>query len=345
MNSPFRIEEMSVTTVVKQVQRQISLSLKEALGERSGLVRVRGRLGQIRQSPYETYFGVKLTDGQDEMLIDLPGSLVKHYRLRGGERVYVTGLLKAQCARFNQYQLSVRLEVTDLELAGGAVAVEETQQMLSLARLKSLGGRRHAFPAGEIKLSVIHSRSGKAQVDEDFLQELGAAGGSVKREMLPVNILSADEIAGAIRAATGNVLVLIRGGGDDDQFEVFDNLKVVEAMAQAPGYRVIGLGHTANTTLLDLVVDFAGNTPTQAGGHLRHMIERYRESPEALAARLAESEQALRQARTVIEAAKAQAQQPPSTDKGEGTSGGNSIAIGLAFAAGALCMAALLILR
>ena len=40
-------------------------------------------------------------------------------------------------------------------------------------------------------------------------------------------------------------------------------------------YRVVGLGHTQHTTLLDVVSDFAAKTPSLAGSHIREHIERY----------------------------------------------------------------------
>jgi exonuclease VII large subunit len=39
--------------------------------------------------------------------------------------------------------------------------------------------------------------------------------------------------------------------------------------------RVVGLGHTPHTTLLDVVSDCAAKTPSLAGNHIREHIERY----------------------------------------------------------------------
>ena len=44
--------------------------------------------------------------------------------------------------------------------------------------------------------------------------------------------------------------------------------------ARTDAYRVVGLGHTQHTTLLDLVSDFAAKTPSLAGSHIREQIER-----------------------------------------------------------------------
>jgi len=56
---------------------------------------------------------------------------------------------------------------------------------------------------------------------------------------------------------------------------VFEDPRVINALAQRnDAYRVLGLGHTHNTTLLDLVSDFPAKTPSLAGSHIREQIER-----------------------------------------------------------------------
>jgi exonuclease VII large subunit len=92
-------------------------------------------------------------------------------------------------------------------------------------------------------------------------------------ELIPVAITKADEVASGIRRARGNVLVLIRGGGDPAEFDVFDQKLVVETWGLKPAFKALGLGHEGTArTLLDFISDYVGSTPTAVGGFLAQQI-------------------------------------------------------------------------
>jgi exodeoxyribonuclease VII large subunit len=81
-------------------------------------------------------------------------------------------------------------------------------------------------------------------------------------------------IATAIRDANSDdIVMIIRGGGDAADFEVFDDPRVVTALSSQQAHRVVGLGHTGNATLLDLFCDFSANTPAQAGAYVRERVQ------------------------------------------------------------------------
>ncbi len=80
-------------------------------------------------------------------------------------------------------------------------------------------------------------------------------------------------IATAIRDAAADVVVIIRGGGSSQDFEVFDDVRVIVALAEQRAHRVVGLGHSGNTSLLELVADVTANTPAQAGTYIRERVQ------------------------------------------------------------------------
>jgi exodeoxyribonuclease VII large subunit len=276
MNAPFTVNEIGVATLSRTIQTQITRSVLDSVPTGIGLMRVRGKVGTLRYGNVPKLFGVKLYEGGDEVLIDIPKPLVARLDLKGGEAVVVTGTLIGVSNRYTDHRVEFHLDVVEAELQDQSQAsVMDTQQQMSLERLKGLAVQRRQFPAElPVMLSLISSKSGHAQVDQDFLLELQAVSDLVKLEKIPVNVLSAQDIVDGIRKAAGQVVVLIRGGGSADQFEVFDDPTVLEALAKKDAYRVIGLGHTANTTLLDLVADYAATTPTRAGAHICQLMER-----------------------------------------------------------------------
>ena len=147
-------------------------------------------------------------------------------------------------------------------------------EQATLALLKEKTARVPFPQVPPLHLSVLHATSG--QVSGDFQHEIDKVADVVDVAYVPVNMLHPDAIADAIEAAEGDVLVLIRGGGAVEQFRVFEEPRVLRAFADRTDiYRVVGLGHTHNTTLLDLVSDFAAKTPSLAGSHIREQIERH----------------------------------------------------------------------
>ena len=81
------------------------------------------------------------------------------------------------------------------------------------------------------------------------------------------------ELSAAIREAAADVVAIIRGGGSSQDFEVFDDARVIVALAEQRAHRVVGLGHTGNTSLLELVADVTANTPAQAGTYIRERVQ------------------------------------------------------------------------
>ena len=93
---------------------------------------------------------------------------------------------------------------------------------------------------------MIHSKSHAANVFADFKNELDLK--SVNVESLPTAMTDPSAIARAIDQASGNVVVLIRGGGDDAEFTTFQHDDVVKALARKAAHRITGLGHYGNLT-------------------------------------------------------------------------------------------------
>jgi exonuclease VII large subunit len=87
---------------------------------------------------------------------------------------------------------------------------------------------------------------------------------------------SSADIAKAIADANGNVLAIIRGGGDSHEFALFDTLPVLKALAGQKAYRILGIGHSTTSSLADLVCDCRTDTPTEAGVHIWEMVEKHK---------------------------------------------------------------------
>ncbi len=77
--------------------------------------------------------------------------------------------------------------------------------------------------------------------------------------------------------------MLIRGGGKEEQFDVFEHPDLLHAWATKPVYRIVGVGHSANNTALDLLSNFVATTSAAAGAHLAELMRNARETQRTLA--------------------------------------------------------------
>lgn len=104
-------------------------------------------------------------------------------------------------------------------------------------------------------IKIISSRMGGLTIDVISTQVQGAA--------------AADQIIAAIRqfnemANPPEVLAILRGGGSRDDLAVFDDEKLVRAVAASRIPTITGVGHEIDITLIDLVTDKRASTPSNA---------------------------------------------------------------------------------
>jgi exodeoxyribonuclease VII large subunit len=248
--------------------------MQRDLPELAGVVRVTGYLTEPGKSRGTWHYAVKIVgEGGAQIKADLPASMVSTRQVTAGSPVRVTGTLKLEATN---YGLDARLVVGDIELVGasGTEVTAAAPGKASIDLLKSLPCRRYPFPSlNDLTISLIQSSSVASQVGSDCQSELDKIADYVRVLPIHVNILDPEAIAQAIAQAPGSVIMLIRGGGDAADFEVFDHPSVVRALAQKQAFRIVGLGHTGNSTLLDLVADISANTPAQAGQFVREIVE------------------------------------------------------------------------
>lgn len=176
----------------------------------------------------------------------------------------------------NIFRGAVTVQVEALGIKNAESEEQQAQRRTlnaNLAALSSLKPSRNAFPLQPaVSVDLIHSAASSAQVDADFFNGLGGLIERCDVCQIPVRITSAEEIAAAIRESEADILVIIRGGGPESDFAVFNDAEVLSAMAEKNSYRVTGIGHSGNTTLLDLVADYSAPVPADAGAHIRDQL-------------------------------------------------------------------------
>lgn len=263
---------VSPATYQQYVKLLIERLAAEQLPELAGVICVQGKWLAPEQSSGKYIYGAKISDdGGAQVKVDIPTSIVTSRGIHPGQLVTITGCINI---RSSNYGVEVRLNATDIKPSElhEDNKLQNHEDRLTLERLKALPVTRNIFPHEfPIKIALIRSASTLAQVTMDCRSELDQLGDAVDVREIPINMLDPVAIAATIESITdAGILMLIRGGGDNLDFSVFDDHRVLSALARHTAHRVIGLGHTANTTLLDKIADYTANTPAQAGVYVKN---------------------------------------------------------------------------
>ncbi len=223
----------------------------------------------------KTYYGVPLQEqarGGEKILLQVPAELLTSSGIEAGDFVTVVGLLKVRVLHRTP-SFDVQIEVAEISRPEQAERqLAPSDELINLQRILHLSRRRIPFPVRDhLRILVIHPLSALARVREDFLNAIRSLSDHAELQLAGVSMLDPSEIAAAIDTAEGDILVLIRGGGPEEDFRVFNDERIVTAMQSKTMYRVAGLGHSGNATLLDWICDFSADTPSAAGAHIAEM--------------------------------------------------------------------------
>lgn len=264
---------------IKEIERLVAESLRKDLTgwrDNSFLFTTRGVLDNVSDrkqmalnSRWSKVFGVKLvSDGA--LMMNAKHTLLESYE----DGDYVEVVAYPTISFFNS-QLQLQMELVAIRLA--ETQTQSQQRRADRSRfhaLQQLRPRRNVFPMQvTVQVDLIYSSASSAKVDEDFLRSLGAQLRNCEIQRVPVRMSSAEQVATAIAGSGAEVVVLIRGGGADADFEVFNSEIVVEALMSSTAYRIVGLGHSGNSTQLDLIADYSASVPADAGVHLAAQLD------------------------------------------------------------------------
>lgn len=245
----------------------LAMSLKRAIEDSFGRVRVRGELSRVKiHSSGHMYSDIK----DENAVINAVcwrGQVAKlSVRPEEGLDVICTGKITTYPARSN-YQLMIE----SMELAGeGALLkmLEERKRKLAAEGLFA-PERKKALPFMPKKIGVVTSETGA--VFHDILHRI--------RDRFPCHVVLwpvavqgkgvETQIANAIRgfnmmAEKPDVMIVARGGGSLEDLMAFNEEVVVRATAESQIPIISAVGHETDTTLIDYASDRRAPTPTGA---------------------------------------------------------------------------------
>ena len=219
-------------------------------------INLKGKIRLSQKQKGKLYYFGELTSGGDDVIeVWVPFQLVDETFWERIEtfksEANIFGKLILKKDRYSSFWKPViKVNRLDLIQEVDEKFLEDKKKEINLIDLwKNFPHYKRLFP-DDISLTVI-----RPQVDtayQDFEGKLKSVWEFIKDyRTIPVKIDSAEEIVRAINEAQGNVLVMLRGGGEDVRFEVFNDLRVVEAWAVKESFKILGLGHKENRGLSD----------------------------------------------------------------------------------------------
>ena len=130
--------------------------------------------------------------------------------------------------------------------------------------------RKRTLPEMPARIGVISSTQAAGYAD--FIKILQDRWGGMEVQVAHVQVqgeVAADQIIKAIeyfnqQEELPEVLALVRGGGSADDLAVFNDEKLVRAIASSRIPTLTGIGHEVDESLADLAADVRASTPTNA---------------------------------------------------------------------------------
>lgn len=130
--------------------------------------------------------------------------------------------------------------------------------------------RKRLLPTLPARVAVISSTEAAGYAD--FIKIINDRWGGLEVEVAHVQVqgeTAPDQIVRAVeyfnqQELTPDVIVIIRGGGSADDLSVFNDEKLVRAIASSRVPTLVGVGHEVDETLADLAADVRAATPSNA---------------------------------------------------------------------------------
>lgn len=170
--------------------------------------------------------------------------------------------------------ISMQIKAHHIELVGDIT--EPTPKLIDI--IKQVPYNPIKFPLKQkINLYIILPKSNQSQSQLDIFNKLNAPH---IQALLNITSIHCDmknviDISRAIKSKPldTDVLAITRGGGDEFDIAIFDNIKLYSELAKCYCHRVLGIGHTNDRLLLEMVSDYTAQTPSDLADYIILQIQ------------------------------------------------------------------------
>ncbi len=222
-------------------------------------IRVVGEMANLRQSSQWSFFHLK---DEEAMLACVSFQSIEETLQEGNEYI-VTGAV-----RYYSKRGTLRLHVESIEIS--KKEEREIQRNLQFEEMKKKGlfVNQRSLKKYPRVVGLITSKDGAAI--DDVRRNMERRYPFVELVVVPV-LVQGDQAAGAIQTAFRRIashkldcVILTRGGGDTSDLEVFDDIRVVQAVFDSKVPVIAAIGHEKDWTFAEFAADARASTPTGA---------------------------------------------------------------------------------
>ncbi|MDC5277760.1 hypothetical protein OHW85_19700 [Acinetobacter baumannii] len=266
------------TFMISDLHNFLNDTLKAYIDQRrqgQQLFCVRGILKNVEQavenSKWSLVYDLIIQDTTGAIEVEIPKHLLSSFK--NGSYVEINGV---PTFNFFREQCTKRLKGYIIQAIEDDSAIQAFQSKLStLDDLKKHRPKSHTFPNQfDLSVAVIYSSASKVDIQKDFYNYLNEYRNEFDFDEKPVSLSNVEALSQVISSCVDHdVVVVIRGGGSSDAFDIFNDEKVLNAFSNLNGYRIVGLGHNSDVTLLDYLADHSAITPSDAGIHLKGQFD------------------------------------------------------------------------
>ena len=196
---------------------------------------------------------------ENNEIYTLRGYIEKRLRNSSIDLVFVVDEIVSQEEKTVSEEDIQRFELIQKKLELG------TKNLETLIRSKILNNEK-------IKIANMYGHN--AIVQRDFNEGLDVSQNQFDIQDFNCNITSATSITGKLAEVASqnfDLIALVRGGGDQQSFEVFNDIALANAFVDLEAITITAIGHTVNETLLDKLADRRFHLPHDYGAGL-HLI-------------------------------------------------------------------------
>lgn len=204
-------------------------------------------------------------------------------------------LLQVEVHYHAVYGLSLNIIDIDPTFTLGALALQRQQTILRLQQDGVMDMQRHLpLPSLPRRIAVISAEDAAGYGDfchqlsnnaHGFLFHTQLFPAVMQGDQSPASIISALQTI-AHQSEDFDIVVIVRGGGATTDLRSFDDYSLASHCAQFPLPIIAGIGHTRDTSIVDMVVHTSVKTPTAAAEMLINCFLRQAERLQSLQLRL-----------------------------------------------------------
>ncbi|MDP2678139.1 MAG: exodeoxyribonuclease VII large subunit [Rhodoferax sp.] len=244
-------------------------AIADALQARFNPVTVRGELsGFSRAASGHCYFSLKDASGQLRCAMFKRAASGLDFAPRDGELVEVQGRLGVYEPRGD-----LQLIVEGMRRAGQGSLFEEFLKLKAKLEAQGLfeAARKRPLPVMPRAIGLVTSLGAAALHDVvTALQRrvphipVVLAPASVQGANAPAELMAALTVLYQLKTVPIDVILLVRGGGAQEDLWAFNDEALARLMVQSPVPIICGVGHETDFTIADFCADLRAPTPTAA---------------------------------------------------------------------------------